>query len=320
MKSKKSVNKIDVSIIVAVYFNDASLELLFNRIKKNIIDNNRDKTFEIIFIDDGSKDESFQILLKLKHNFPLLVKIIKLTRNFGQVYAVAAGLRFAKGKLIISIDADLQDPPELMNEFISAYVNEGFDIVIGTRQVRKEPLYRRVGSRIWYGIIRKLTFPEFPEKGFNYFAISDKVRDLVMENVDNGTQLSNVLIMWTGFPVKRIPYTRSAREYGRSRFGFLKMIKSMTDDLISFSFFPIRVMTFLGLIISFLGFIYAVLIFFSKIFGHDFPYPGWVPMMIVILVMSGLQMIMIGIIGEYLWRTLDVVRRRNIYIIEKIIE
>ncbi|HNY51066.1 MAG TPA: glycosyltransferase family 2 protein [Smithella sp.] len=311
---------IDVSIIVAVYFNAKSLEILFNRIKQNVIGKNPDRTFEIIFIDDGSKDKSLEVLLNLQRAYPEYIKIIKFTRNFGQVPAITAGLRKAQGKLIISIDADLQDPPELMNEMIVAHFAEGFEIAIGIRQERKESLYRRAGSSIWYKILRKLTFPEFPEKGFNYWGISAKVKDRVLMDISNGTQLSNVLIVWTGFPIKNLPYTRQNRMHGKSKFGLLKKIQAMFDSLVSFSFFPIRAMTVLGFIISFFGFAYAALIFFSKLLGHPFPYKGWVPMMILILVLSGFQMLMIGIMGEYLWRTLDIARKRSTYVIEKIFE
>jgi polyisoprenyl-phosphate glycosyltransferase len=314
-------NKIvDVSIIVPVYFNGESLNTLFDRIKKNVIEKNHNRTFEIIFIDDGSKDKSLEVLLSLKRTYPEYIKIIKFTRNFGQGPAITAGLRTAKGNFTISIDADLQDPPELMNEMIDAHYAEGFEIAVGIRQERKESLYRRAGSSLWYKILRKLTFPEFPEKGFNYFGMSKKVKDMVLEDISNGTQLSNVLIVWTGFPIKNIPYTRQSRKHGKSRFSLLKKIKSIFDNLVSFSFFPIRTMTVLGFIISFLGFAYAALIFFSKLLGNPLPSGGWVPMMILILVLSGFQMLMTGIIGEYLWRTLDVARKRSAYVIEKIFE
>jgi len=320
MKNNQFNKNVDVSIIVPVYFNGESLNTLFDRIKKNVIEKNHNRTFEIIFIDDGSKDKSLEVLLNLKRTYPEYIKIIKFTRNFGQGPAITAGLRTAKGNFTISIDADLQDPPELMNEMIESHYADGFEIAVGIRQERKESLYRRAGSSLWYKILRKLTFPEFPEKGFNYFGMSKKVKDMVLEDINNGTQLSNVLIVWTGFPIKNIPYTRQSREHGKSRFGLLKKIKYIFDNLVSFSFFPIRMMTVLGSIIAFLGFAYAALIFFSKLLGNPLPSGGWVPMMILILVLSGFQMLMTGIMGEYLWRTLDVARKRSAYVIEKIFE
>lgn len=322
MEKNKNKKSTDVSIVIPVFFNSESLDLLFNRINENVIGKNPDLIFEIIFIDDGSKDQSLDVLLKLKGNYPELVKIIKFTRNFGQCPAVTAGFIMAKGKFIVTIDADLQDPPELINDMINAHFSESFEIAVGIRQERKESLYRRAGSNLWYNILRKLTFPEFPEKGFNYFGISNKVKKIVLKDVLNGSIFSTILIVWTGFPIKYLPYTRQCREsqFGRSRFGFFKKIKLIFDYLVSFSFFPIRLMTVLGIIISFLGFGYAGLIFIGKILGNPFPYQGWAPMMILILVLSGFQMLMTGIIGEYLWRTLDVTRKRSVYVIEKVFD
>lgn len=314
------MHNVDVSIIIPVYFNMESLEILFERIYLNVIKVDPKRIFEVIFIDDGSKDQSLNVLIKLKKTYPENIIIIKFTRNFGQVSAITAGLRQAKGLFIISIDADLQDSPELMNEMINAHFDENYEIAVAKREERKESLYRRVGSSIWYKILRKLTFPEFPKNGFNYYGISAKVKEMVLDDISNGTQLSNVLIVWTGFPIKYLPYTRESRKHGKSRFGLFKKIKAMFDDVVSFSFFPIRMMTVLGIIISLVGFIYAGMIFFGKLFGAPLPYKGWAPMMILILVLSGFQMLMIGIIGEYLWRTLDITRKRSTYVIEKTFE
>lgn len=320
MKNREINGMVDVSIIVPVYFNCESLAILFNRISNDVIEKNTNRTFEIIFIDDGSKDRSLDVLLSLRHANPDYIKVIKFTRNFGQGSAMTAGFIMSKGRFVVNIDADLQDPPELINHMIEAHFEESYDIVVGIRQERKESLYRRAGSSIWYKTLRKLTFQEFPEKGFNYFGISEKVKNIVLQNVSNGTPFSNVLIVWTGFPTKYLSYTRQNRQHGRSRFGFFKKIKAMFDYLISFSFFPIRMMTVLGITISFLGFAYAALILYARIFGGEVPFKGWAPIMVLILILSGFQMLMLGIIGEYLWRTLDTTRKRSLYVIEKIFE
>lgn len=311
---------IDVSIIVPVYFNEESLVKLTEEIYTKVIKKVTDKTFELIFIDDGSKDQSLNVLLQLKKTYPELIKIIKFTRNYGQGIAITAGLRIAEGKFVINIDADLQDPPELMIDLIKAHFEDGFETAIAIRKYRKESLYRRAGSSIWYHILKKLTFPEFPEKGFNYFGISKKVKDILLEDIQNGSSFSTVLIVWTGFPMKELPYTRQKRDFGKSRLGFLGKVQSITENLVSFSFFPIRFMTVLGIIISFIGFAYAALIFFGRIFGAKVPYEGWTPMMILILVLGGFQMLMIGVMGEYLWRTLFITRKRSLYVIEKIFD
>jgi len=309
----------DVSIVIPVYNNENSLLLLVEELYRNVIQNNHNKKFEIIFIDDGSKDGSFDVLLKLRHTYPTLIKILKFSRNFGQGPAVTAGFNNARGELITTVDADLQDPPNIINDFIKSYYTEHYEISVATRQNRKESYYRRIGSFFWYKFIKKITFPEFPEKGFNSFGLSSKVRDLLMENVYNGTPFTNVLIVWTGYPIKYIPYTRQNRQFGVSQFGFLKKIKAMLDVIIAFSFSPIRLMIKTGILLSLLGFLYAASIIIAKYFGGTIPFRGWAPIMVTILIIGGFQMIMIGLIGEYLWRTLDIARKRSIYVIEKII-
>lgn len=311
---------IDVSILIPVYFNEGTLNTLFEEIYKLVIKKNSSKTFEVIFVDDGSKDQSLNILLQLKNKNPDYIKIIKFTRNCGQANAVTAALELAKGKFAISIDADLQDPPEIMNEMIDAYFNDGFEIAIGIREARKESYYRRTGSFLWYSFLRKITFPEFPKKGFNYFGISEKVRSIILEEARKGTAMSNVLIVWTGFPIKEVLYTRQKRDNGKSQFGILKKVGLMVEYVVSFSFFPIRIMTIMGAILSILGFIYAGMIVFGYLFGYDSNFKGWAPIMILILVIGGFQMLMIGIIGEYLWRTLSITRQRSLYVIEKIFD
>ena len=167
---------------------------------------------------------------------------------------MTAGFQFAKGNFILTIDADLQDPPELINEMIDAFFKDGFQVVAAMREGRKEFLYRKIGSSIWYQIVQKLTFPEFPNKGFNVYGLSKNANKVFLENILHGTPISNVLIVWLGYPVKYIPYQREKREEGKSKFHIGKKIKTIFDLLGSFSFFPIRFLTVIGGIIAFLGF------------------------------------------------------------------
>jgi glycosyltransferase involved in cell wall biosynthesis len=310
----------DISIVIPVYFNAKSLVKLFDELYNKVIIKNEDKSFEVIFVDDGSKDDSFDVLLSLKSEFPQLIKLIKLTRNFGQGAAMTAGFQFANGNFILTIDADLQDPPYLINEMIDAFFLEGFQVVAAMREGRKESLYRKIGSSILYRIVQKLTFPEFPKKGFNVYGISKNANKVFLDNILNGTPISNVLIVWLGYPVKYIHYQREKREEGKSKFHIGKKIKTIFDLLASFSFLPIRILTIFGGIIAFLGFSYAGLIVYAKLFWGHVPFEGWAPIMVTILVIGGFQMIMIGVIGEYLWRTLDITRKRSLFIVEKIIK
>jgi len=310
-------NNIDCSIIIPIYYNEFNIEPTFEELQKEVLQQNIDKKYEVIFVDDGSGDNSLSKLLELREKYPELIKIIKLTRNFGQLAAMIAGYKYCRGKCAIVIDADLQDPPELINRMLNSFFNEGFQIVIGTRAKRKESLYRRITSRMAYSLIRKFTNVEMPDNGFNCSLLGRTILEIILENLEANPFFQGDILS-TGYKVKHIPYLRRKREIGKSRMVFGKKIKIVLDSILAFSYLPIRIMSVTGITISFLGFIYAALIIYSRLFGGGYPFKGWAPIMVLVLVLSGFQMLMLGLIGEYLWRTLDQVRNKPRYIIDKI--
>jgi len=315
IKKNKKI-KYDLSIIIPVYNNEGVLQKTFKIIYEKVILHNQDKSCELIFINDGSYDNSLNILFKLKKKYPKLIKIIKFTRNFGQVSAIIAGYHFATGKCLVNISSDLQDPPELINSMLNYHFSEQYEIVICKRDSRDESFFRRITSRIFYKIIKKLSFPNIPIGGFDFLLISNRIKEIVLVN-NEANPFFQGQILWTGFNIKFIPYQRRKREIGKSGWTFGKKLKYLIDGVLSYSYFPLRLISFSGIVIAFLGFIYACIIFFAWIFGKV-PIKGWTPMIIIILILSGIQILMLGIIGEYLWRTLDQVRNRQPYIIEKI--
>ena len=308
---------IDCSIIIPVYYNEFNIEPTFNALQTAVLQKNQEKKYELIFIDDGSGDNSISKLLELREKYPNLIKIIKLSRNFGQLAAMVAGYKYCQGKCAVVIDADLQDPPELINQMLDSFFNEGYEIVIGTRTKRKESLYRKLTSRMAYATIRKFTNVEIPDNGFNCSLLSRKILDIILTNLEANPFFQGDILS-TGYEVKQIPYTRQKRDIGKSRLVFGRKIKIVLDSILAFSYLPIRIMSVAGIIISFLGFIYAGMIIYSQLFGGEYPFKGWAPIMVLILVLSGFQMLMLGVIGEYLWRTWDQVRNKPRYIIEKI--
>lgn len=312
--------EIQCSIIIPVYSNESTLNELFYIIKEKVISVNSDLRFEIIFIDDGSGDNSFQEIVKIKRDNPELVKIIKFTRNFGQVSALFAGYQKAKGDCVINISADLQDPPELMNEMLSEYYdqNQNYKIVICSRAGRDESIYRTKTSHFFYKIIRTLTFRNMPEGGFDYVLLSKEVINYGLIHSESNPFWQGQ-ILWTGFSTKIIEYRRRKRKNGKSGWSFAKKIKYLIDGILSYSYFPIRLMSILGIIIALFGFIYAIIIVIERFLGNV-PFKGWAPIMVLVLILSGIQMLMLGIIGEYLWRTLEQVRKRPSFIIERIID
>jgi glycosyltransferase involved in cell wall biosynthesis len=317
MKSN-SIKSVDYSIVIPVYQNEGSLNETFRTLKENVIDKNPQYTGEIIFVDDGSSDGSFQCLVDLQKNHPELIVIIKLTRNFGTYPAIIAGYEKATGKCVINVSADLQDPPELIHEMLHSHFEDKYNIVICTREAREEGLYRKFTSKIFYGVVKKLCFPDMPAGGFDFSLISKKVKDEILCDLEADFFLQGK-ILWAGYEIKYISYTRRKREAGKSQWTFSKKLKWFIDSVMSYSFFPIRFISAFGIILSFTGFLYAIYVFFYRLFSDNYIY-GWAPIVILILILSGFQMLMLGVIGEYVWRTLSQVRRRPKYIVEEIIE
>lgn len=309
----------DVSIIIPVFFNEESIREIFLQVSDVLLANINVKDYEIIFIDDGSEDNSFNEIIKLKEEFfDRNIKVIKFTRNFGQVSAIRAGYLYSTGKAVINISADLQDPPILINRMLDEYFNNNYEVVICARESREENFLRKLTSKIFYSLIRILSFKNIPKGGFDFLLVSNRVKNLILQNSESNPFLQGQ-ILYLGFKPKFIYYKRLKRKKGKSRWTFSMKLKYLIDGILNYSYLPVRLMSLLGLIIALLGFLYAIIIIIAKIFG-DIPFTGWAPIMITVLVLSGFQMLMLGIIGEYLWRTLDQVRNRPPFVIEKIIE
>ncbi|MEJ5266508.1 MAG: glycosyltransferase family 2 protein [Bacteroidales bacterium] len=309
---------IDVSIIIPVYYNELSIESTFNLIKTEVITKYSEKKFEIIMIDDGSKDNSFYVMQKIFDLNPDLVRLVKFTRNFGQVPAIYCGYQIARGKYITTISADLQDPPSLICDMINILETTDFDIVCCNRIDREEGFVRKLTSRLFYYLIKKLSFKNMPLGGFDFVSISSRVRDVLLRNKESNPFWQGQ-ILWTGFKIHFIPYVRQKREHGKSKWTFSKKLKYLIDGVLSYSYFPIRFISFCGLLTFLIGIIYSIIIIIQYLLGN-YPFQGWTPIMILILLIGGLQLFMLGIIGEYLWRTLDQTRQRELFIIDVIVE
>jgi len=271
---------------------------------------------EIIFVDDGSGDGSLHELQLIQSRCPGIVTIIKLTRNFGQAGALLAGYRHATGKCVITMSADGQEPPEMVNEMLKAFFDEKYEVVICARAGRDESRYRIITSRLFYYLMRKLTFQDMPKGGFDFWLLSRRGLDALLRNVDVNPFFQGH-VLWMGFKTKILSYRRRERLSGESQFTFAKKLNGLLAGVLQFSFAPIRIMSLAGCVFALLGFIYAGLIFVDALLLGN-PVKGWSPLMIMVLVIGGFQMIMLGIMGEYLWRTLAQVRRRDVYLVDAI--
>ncbi|MBA4016175.1 MAG: glycosyl transferase family 2 [Pirellula sp.] len=312
----QSSREVDLSIIVPVYFNARELEATLATLRREVVDVVLPLTAEIVFVDDGSGDDSFAVLQRLRKQHPQLVRLVKLTRNFGQANATRAGFEHARGKFLVAISADGQDPASLIVDMLRAHRDEGFELVIAYRTGRDESLFRRATSRIFYSLIRRLSFPNMPEGGFDFVGFSRRVLRVLQQSPEANPFFQGEFL-WTGYAPKFLPYHRAARAgEGRSRWTFRKKLTFFIDGIVSYSDAPLRWMSLTGIGCALLGILYAVIIFVSKLRGNV-PVEGWAPMMIVVLVLGGVQMLMLGVLGEYVWRALAEARGRPRYLVER---
>ena len=317
-ESRASKKAPDYSCVLPVYFNEGALTNTFNQLKERVIDANPDYTAEIIFVDDGSGDGSYRELVELRKSNPGLVKVVKLTRNFGQVSALMAGFSQAKGQCVIAMSADGQDPVELINDMIKGHFDDHYELVIAHREERDESYTRKLTSEVFYSLVRRLSFSNMPIGGFDYFLMGRRALEVLLRNAEAHPFLQGQ-ILWTGFPVKYLSYRRQAREIGESRWTLGKKITYLIDGVMSYSSMPIRLMSIAGFVIASTGFLYALYIIATRLIWGSV-IQGWAALMVVSLVLGGIQLLMLGVIGEYMWRTLAQARSRDAYVIEEVLD
>jgi dolichol-phosphate mannosyltransferase len=312
LPEKTTPSSIEYSIVIPVYCNEGCLFPLMAELCSAM--QAAPYKGEIIFVDDGSADKSFAELQQLRAEHPGVVTLVKLTRNFGQANALLAGYRYAVGRCVITMSADGQESPELIRQMLEAFFQEHYEIAICFRTDRDESVYRKLTSRIFYLMMRHTTFKQIPKGGFDFFLMGRRALEAILRNSDPHTFLQERLL-WTGYAAKFIPYRRRKRFAGTSRYTFFRKCGAVLDLMLGHSFAPIRMMSLAGCCFSLIGFAYAAMIFIDAMFFGN-PVKGWAPLMIIVLVMGGFQMIMLGVIGEYLWRTLTQVRKHDYYLIE----
>jgi polyisoprenyl-phosphate glycosyltransferase len=301
---------VKISIVVAVYHNEGAITKTHQRIQSVFADVLARYAYELVFVDDGSKDGSLAELLDLRQRDPH-VKVITFTRNFGQMAAMLAGFKEATGDAVINISADLQDPVELIPQMVEKW-EAGAELVICFRSGRSDPFASRLFSRVGYGVLR-VALPQIPRGGFDVVLMDRVVMD-AFNAIDVRHRFFQGDLLWGGYRTSFIPYERQERTIGRSQYNFSKKLKNFIDAVLDASYLPIRAISLLGLITAGLGFLYSLTVIAAWIAG-DTPFTGWAPLMITILVIGGLIMLMLGVIGEYVWRINEEVRKRPNYIV-----
>jgi glycosyltransferase involved in cell wall biosynthesis len=298
-----------LSIIIPLLNEAAGLEALHQRVAELAPRIGRE--IEMIFVDDGSTDESFEVLQRIRAADPR-VKIIRLSRNFGSHSACLAGLEHTSGEHAVILAADLQDPPELVIDMLRE-AEKGRDVVWAFRETRHDPTLTVLSSMAYNRLMRRIALPNFPPQGFDFVLVSRRVIEHLTRHTERNTSLFGQML-WLGFGQASIPYTRLRRRSGRSKWTLAKKVKLAIDSFVSFSYFPIRLMSVLGVASALLGVAYALFTVVRRLL-NQVPVEGWASLMVVVLIVGGMQMVMLGIIGEYLWRTLDEARGRPPFVV-----
>jgi polyisoprenyl-phosphate glycosyltransferase len=302
----------DISVIVPVYNEALNLPLLHARLTK--VMTGLGVSYDLIFINDGSRDNSIQLVKELAAADPL-VKYIDLSRNFGHQVAVSAGIDRAQGRAVVIIDADLQDPPELIGTMYAKMKDEGYEVVYAKRKKRKgEGVLKLLTARLFYRVLDAITAIDIPVDTGDFRIMDYRVVQALRQMPENNKFLRGQ-ISWIGYRQTYVEYERNERHAGKTGYTYAKMLRFALNGITAFSDFPIKIVTFLGFTVSSFTFLMVVWSFYVRYFT-DIPLEkGWTSIMVAILFLGGVQLIGLGILGEYVSRINTDVRQRPLYFV-----
>jgi glycosyltransferase involved in cell wall biosynthesis len=302
-----------ITVVVPV-FNERDNLRAFHEAVTEVMRSLPNLDWEFVFVDDGSRDGSLDVLNALREEDDRVLAL-RFPRNFGSHVAIAAGIDYCRGDAVVVMAADLQDPPALIREFVDRW-RSGFDVVWGARTGRDDGALRSWGMSMFYRLVRRFAIPTYPKGGTGSFCLISKPVIDAFRQCNERNRLTFGLIAWSGFRETDVPYHRPRRLVGSSSWTVGKMLKAAVDTFVSFSFLPIRAISFLGVLVSGLSFLFGFYVVINKVFFGTHV-EGWTSVMLAVLVLGGVQLIMIGVLGEYLWRILDEARARPLYIVER---
>ncbi len=304
-------------VVVTPFLNEEQSIIPFITEVTRVFSKHTEYEFSFIFVDDGSTDSSW-LMVSAQAKKNSRISALKLSRNFGSHIAWYAGLTALVEHGIfdraVLMTIDLQDPPDLIPQLLLR-LKDGVRIALAVRRDREDALVGSSFARIYYTLVRRFALPNMPEGGVDFCALDRKVVEEVVRYGEKNTSLLG-LILWLGYTQVMIPYTRRPRKIGTSHWNITKKLKLFVDTFVAFSYFPIRLMTYLGFAVSLVGFGYASVVFVRRLL-YGAPIEGWSSLMLVVLILSGVQLVMLGIVAEYLWRTLDETRKRPMYLVDQ---
>jgi dolichol-phosphate mannosyltransferase len=300
------------SIVVPVYNEEAVIHETYRRLK-TVMDSVGER-YELLFINDGSRDETANIL-KMYSDKDQSVKLIDFSRNFGHQIAITAGMDYAAGEAVVVIDADLQDPPELIIEMINKW-KEGYDVVYAKRIERKgETVFKKATATIFYRLLHAFSDFDIPVDTGDFRLIDRKVCD-EMKKIHEKNRFVRGLVSWVGYRQTAIEYVRDERLAGETKYPLKKMLKLSIDGMTSFSYKPLKLSSYAGGLFSSAGFLYMFFVLYLKLFTHR-TVTGWASIIIIQLLFSGIVLLMLGIIGEYIGRIYDETKDRPLYLVRE---
>jgi dolichol-phosphate mannosyltransferase len=306
-----------ISVVIPCYNEEPVLEVLYERLTDAA--QQWGIPYEVIVVDDGSQDGTWEKLTEI-HRRDLRWRAIRFSRNFGHQTAISAGMQEARGQAVVILDADLQDPPEVVSQFLQKW-REGYQVVYGIRRRRKEPFWKQVAYFLFYRFLRAIAATPIPVDTGDFCLMDRRVVD-VLNRMPERNRFVRGLRAWAGFRQIGVEYERHARAAGRPQYTFRKLVQLAIDGIFSFSIWPLRLATRLGLLVSTVAFLGVIFTFLQRIYADWFdkylglrPVPGFATTVIAILFLGGVQLICLGIIGEYIGRIYEEVKGRPHWII-----
>ncbi len=307
------MNEKKLSIIVPIYNEEKVILALYTRLNDVLIQSRPDFRHEIIFVDDGSNDESLTMLRGLSRSDDS-IRILSFSRNFGHQFAITAGLDRALGEVVVVIDGDLQDPPEIIPEMLEKW-REGYKVVYGIRKKRRgENAFKLLTAKLFYRIIKLVSDTELPLDSGDFRLLDHTIVE-ILRSMREGNRYLRGLISWVGYPQYGLLYQRDIRYAGKTKFTFKKMVKFAVDGILSFSDKPLKISAYLGFIITIIAFLMGIRIIIDKIRYPQTIISGWSSLILAVLFMGGLQLLSLGILGLYVGRQYREVKTRPLYIV-----
>jgi dolichol-phosphate mannosyltransferase len=299
----------ELSIVIPVFNEEINIHPMYDRLLSSLSD--KVGSLEILYVDDGSADASWEKISELATRDPR-VRGVRFARNFGHQAALTAGVDVARGQAVVIIDGDMQDPPEVIPEMVDRW-REGFEVVYGQRESREgETWFKLATASAFYRVLRGITNVDIPVDTGDFRLMGPRAV-AAFRAMPERNRFIRGLVSWIGFPQTAVKYQRQARQAGGTKFPVRKMTRFALDGITSFSFFPLRLATWTGFGVSIFAFLYIVVVLILKAIGVS--WLGYTSLMASILFLGGVQLLMIGIMGEYLARIFDEVKRRPLYLV-----